>query len=99
MPHHLSSNTNKLLQGEAETQILAYGEQSNGAVQSCVAKPGLIDAPGEEKRTIPGVPNIDLQVIAAALLGQIINGFEKDTLSNADMIRIGQEALTRQQKA
>ena len=99
MPHHLSSNTNKLLQGEAETQILAYGEQSNGAVQSCVAKPGLIDAPGEEKRNIPGVPNIDLQVIAAALLGQIINGFEKDTLSNADMIRIGQEALTRQQKA
>ncbi|RFU34064.1 hypothetical protein B7463_g2296, partial [Scytalidium lignicola] len=81
-----------LLRGEAETQILAYGEQSNGAVQSCVVKPGLINAPGKEKRSIPGLPSIDLLDISAALLDQIVNGFEKDTLSNADMIRIGQKA-------
>ena len=96
MPH---VNANGPLQGETEAQILAYGEQSNGAVQSCVVKPGLIDAPGKEKRSIPGLPNIDLPDIAAALLDQIVKGFEQDTLSNADMIRIGQKALVEQQRA
>ncbi|KAJ5218112.1 uncharacterized protein N7498_000211 [Penicillium cinerascens] len=82
-----------LLRGEAETQILAYGEQSKGAVQSAVVKPGLIDSPERETREIPGLPHIDLPVIAAALLDQVTNGFEKDTLSNADLVRIGQKAL------
>jgi hypothetical protein len=56
-------------------------------------KPGLIDAPGAEKREIPGLPHIDLPDIAAALLDQVVCGFEKDTLSNDDLVRIGQRAL------
>lgn len=56
-------------------------------------KPGLIDAPGAEKREIPGLPHIDLPDIVAALLDQVIRGFEKDTLSNDDLVRIGQRAL------
>jgi hypothetical protein len=56
-------------------------------------KPGLIDAPGAEKREIPGLPHIDLPDIAAALLDQVIREFEKDTLSNDDLVRIGQRAL------
>jgi len=87
-----------LLRGEAETLILAYGEQSKGAVQACIVKPGLIDAPGRQRMEIPGLPHIDLVDIAAALLDQVINGFEKDTLSNADMVRIGQKALAEKQK-
>ncbi|KAJ5176057.1 uncharacterized protein N7482_001934 [Penicillium canariense] len=81
-----------LLRGETEALVLAYGEQSQGAVQSCVVKPGLIDAPGKEKREIPGLPHIDLPDIAAALLDQVVHGFEEDTLSNSDLIRIGQRA-------
>ncbi|KAH8672909.1 hypothetical protein BGZ60DRAFT_430205 [Tricladium varicosporioides] len=88
-----------LLRGEAETLIIAYGEQSKGAVQPCIVKPGLIDAPSRERQEIPGLPHINLPDIAAALLDQVVNGFEKDTLSNADMIRIGQKALDGQQKA
>ncbi len=84
-------------QGQAETEILAYGEQSNGAVESCVVKPGSIDAPSKPRREIPGLPHIELSDIAAAMLDQIVNGFEKDTLSNADMIRIGQKAWAEQQ--
>lgn len=80
---------NALLQGETETLILEYAAQSHGAVQSCVVKPGLIDAPGAEKREIPGLPHIDLPDIAAALLEQVVSGFEKDTLSNDDLVRIG----------
>lgn len=56
-------------------------------------KPGLIDAPGAEKRDIPGVPHVDLPDIAAALVDQAIRGFEKDTLSNDDLARIGGRAL------
>ncbi|KAJ5368591.1 uncharacterized protein N7496_008351 [Penicillium cataractarum] len=82
-----------LLRGEAETLILNYAEQSHGAVQSCIVKPGLIDAPGVERREIPGIPHIELTDIAAAMLDQVIGGFEKDTLSNDDLARIGQRAL------
>lgn len=82
-----------MLQGETETLILTYGEKSKGAVQSCVVKPGLIDAPGREKLEIPGLPHIELAGIAAALLDQVMNGFEKNTLSNDDLVRIGQKAL------
>ncbi|CAL5874895.1 uncharacterized protein PFLUO_LOCUS9197 [Penicillium psychrofluorescens] len=82
-----------LLRGETETLILTYGEKSKGAVQSCVVKPGLIDAPGREKLEIPGLPHIELAGIAAALLDQVMNGFEKNTLSNDDLVRIGQKAL------
>ncbi|KAH8697266.1 hypothetical protein BGW36DRAFT_427232 [Talaromyces proteolyticus] len=85
-----------LVRGEAETLILGYGEQSNGAVQACVVKPGLIDSPSRPKREIPGLPHIELTDIAAALLSQVVHGFEKDTLSNDDMVRIGQKALAEQ---
>lgn len=47
---------------------------------------------------IPGLPHIDLPDVAAALLDQVVNGFEKDTLKNDDMIRIGQKALVEKQR-
>lgn len=56
-------------------------------------KPGFIDAPGVERREIPGIPHMELTDIAAAMLDQVIGGFEKDTLSNDDLARIGQRAL------
>jgi hypothetical protein len=68
-------------------------------VEACAAKPGLIDGPGKEKRVVPGLPSIELREIAAALLDQVINGFEKDTLSNDDMVRSGQKVLAEQPNA
>lgn len=59
-------------------------------------KPGLIDAPGVERHEIPSVPHIELTDIAAAMLDQVISGFEKHTLSNDDLARIGQRALAGQ---
>ncbi|KAH8879524.1 hypothetical protein GQ53DRAFT_854612 [Thozetella sp. PMI_491] len=82
-----------LMRGEAESLILEYAQQSSGRVESCIVKPGLIDAPERPKRTIPGMPNIARTEIVAAMLDQIVHGFEKDTLSNSDMVRIGQKAL------
>lgn len=82
-------------QGEAETRILAYAEQSNGAVEACVVKPGMIDAPGKENRILPGLPNIDLRAFAATLLDQVVNGFTKDTLTNDEMVQIGKDVLAK----
>jgi hypothetical protein len=36
--------------------------------------------------------------IAATLLDQAINGFEKDTLLNEDLVSIGRRAMLDQQK-
>ncbi|KAJ0120089.1 nucleoside-diphosphate-sugar epimerase [Diaporthe amygdali] len=85
------------LRGEVETDILEFAEQSKGAVQSCITKSGFIKGPGKVVPEVPGLPLVELQDITAAILDQVINGFEKDTLSNDDLVRIGQKALKEQQ--
>lgn len=84
---------NELRQGEAESRILAYAEQSHGVVQSQIAKSGFINAPGKITPQVPGLPTIELAHISAALLNQAVEGFEKDTMLSDDMTRIGQKAL------
>ncbi|KAI0836481.1 hypothetical protein F5Y06DRAFT_273577 [Hypoxylon sp. FL0890] len=75
-----------LLRGELETRLLTMADESNGAVVSCIAKPGRIAGPGRDSQVVPGLPKIELSVIAAALIDQAVNGLEKDILSNDDMI-------------
>jgi len=83
--------------------VLDYAKDSNGAVEACVAKPGLIDAPGGMGlvrdigrlvlRTVVGLPKVEVGQVAATLIDQAINGFEKDTLSNEDLVRMGAKVL------
>jgi hypothetical protein len=78
-------------------------------MEACVAKPGMIDGPGRHgliQRTIInaghsliGFPKVDVKEVAAALLDQALNGFEKDTLLNEDLISIGQKFLSAQEKS
>lgn len=64
------------------------------------AKPGLITAPGKPITSIFAkaanfaglVPSIDRGIIVAAMLDQVIKGFDSDALLNDDLIRIGQVA-------
>lgn len=42
------------------------------------------------------IPNISVTELSAAILDQIVRGFEKEALSNADLVRIGQAALGKQ---
>ncbi|KAJ8099000.1 putative nucleoside-diphosphate-sugar epimerase protein [Lipomyces tetrasporus] len=98
-----------LMRGEAQSFVLNYAKDSRGAVEAAVAKPGLIDAPGKMSmamnalstigRSIIGLPKVDVHEVAATLIDQAINGIEKDTLLNDDLIRIGQKALAEQQKS
>ncbi|WP_394830007.1 hypothetical protein LVJ94_26220 [Pendulispora rubella] len=92
-----------LLRGDVESRVLEHAKESRGAVEACIAKPGLIDAPGRTGlmmktvqtigRSLIGLPKVDLGEMAAALLEQAVNGLEKDTLLNADLVRIGTKAL------
>jgi hypothetical protein len=88
-------------QGETENQVLAFADEHKELVEACVAKPGLMPKPGNPIQgafaTIMGwagvVPLINVSEVAAAMLDQVDNGFEKEPLENDDLIRIGKKAL------
>ncbi|OBT63707.1 hypothetical protein VE03_06186 [Pseudogymnoascus sp. 23342-1-I1] len=92
-----------LMRGETESRVLDFAKNSNGAVEACVAKAGIIDAPGRTGlvmrtvgsigRAIIGLPILDVSDMAAALLQQAVNGIEQETFFTADLVRIGQKAL------
>ena len=62
-----------------------------------MSKPGLITTPGQILKTVAAtvlkyvisLPNVDVTEISAAILHQVINGFEKEPLENDDLVRIG----------
>ncbi|OCT47174.1 hypothetical protein CLCR_02569 [Cladophialophora carrionii] len=91
-----------LLRGETENQVLAFAASHPGQVEVTVAKPGLILEPGNILHwlkswllwVVVSLPSITVVEIAAAMLDQVINGFEKDPLMNEDLVRIGQKALS-----
>lgn len=64
-----------------------------------MVKPGLVD--GETGRIVRGLQTVGFYMInmprvsdlAAALLQQVVEGFDSDTLLNEDLVRIGQKAL------
>lgn len=90
-----------MFQGETENRVLAFAADHKDALEVCVAKPGLITASGQYLKTIGAtlmkyvisVPIVDVAEISAALLHEVIHGFEKEPLDNDDLIRIGRQAL------
>lgn len=92
----------RYLQGETENQVLAYASSHETQLEASVAKPGLIGSSDSSilsriRATVlwygMSVPSIDVVEISAAMLDQVINGFEKDPLENADLVRIGKKVL------
>ena len=90
-----------LMRGETENRMLAFAAEHKDAMEACVAKPGLITAPGQYLKTIGATmlnlvgvfPKIDVSEVSAAMLQQVISGWEKEPLENADLVRIGRQAL------
>ncbi|KAI9158000.1 hypothetical protein HJFPF1_05985 [Paramyrothecium foliicola] len=79
------------MRGEIEETLLAFAQESQGKMQVQISKPGFIAGPGRQTPAVPGLPEVQLRDISAALLHQVLHGFEKDTLSNDDLTRIGQK--------
>jgi hypothetical protein len=72
-------------------------------VEVCVAKPAMINdgATFTTKSIVSFMikvatfkPCITVTECAAAMLGQTMDGFEKEPLENEDLIRIGQRVLS-----
>jgi hypothetical protein len=78
-------------------------------VEACITKPGLIAGPNRTTfaggifkavmRTLVCVPKVEATEITATMVDQVVNGFEKETLLNEDLVRIGSEVLQRQEAA
>ena len=88
--------------GETENQVLAFADKHKGAVEACVAKPGLIVAPGQYLKMMTAtvlqytasVPSISVAECSAAMLHEVVHGFTKEPLENDDLVKIGRQALT-----
>ncbi|KAI8949338.1 NAD(P)-binding protein [Xylaria longipes] len=84
-----------LMRGETENQLLALANELGG-IEVAVAKPGYITASGHLTRTamaamvklVSGIPSIDVVDLVAAMLDQVVRGFEKEPLLPEDLIRI-----------
>ncbi|KAK6825448.1 hypothetical protein PG987_012942 [Apiospora arundinis] len=83
-------------QGQGEVMVLDYAKQHPGEIEACVAKPGLITN-GTWKDTLMSAGlkvtglagSVRLSQVAAAMLRQVVNGFEKEPLQNDDLVRLG----------
>ncbi|KAH7210857.1 uncharacterized protein BKA55DRAFT_744271 [Fusarium redolens] len=79
-----------LMRGEVENQIMSFVKQHPGEVVACVARPGFIiddstDVQALKSRMHKDVPMIRVESVAAALLQQALNGFDKEILWTDDM--------------
>lgn len=96
------------VQSEVEQKVLALPKEYED-VQVTVAKPGVITTTKTWARSavqavysvnnILGrhgfLTNITTPQVAAAALHQVLHGFEKERLSNDELVHIGQEALKK----
>ena len=84
--------------------VLGFPSQYAGT-KVCIAQPGVVTNSTTWSRAILAfmfrgvnlvtrkIPNVDLREVSAAVISQAIHGFEKETLSNNDLVRLGQAAL------
>lgn len=91
-------------QCETELMVLKLAVEHAG-VEICIAHPGVVTnsttlsraALASMLRVINiftrAIPNVDRRALSAAVLSQAVRGFDKETLSNADLVRIGEAAL------
>jgi hypothetical protein len=84
---------------------LAFAASHPGEIEATVAKPGLILEPGNWGHwlrswllwLVASLPSIGNVEISAAMLDQVLNGFEKDPLVNDDLVRIGRKVLSERE--
>lgn len=83
--------------------VLKFAE--NDGVEVCIAQPGVVTNSTTWSRAAlaflfgiinvltRAIPNVSRRELSAAVLNQAVHGFNKETLSNADLVRLGQEVL------
>lgn len=91
------------MQGETATQLIDLAANHQTRAEVCIAKPGFITGNSGVLRGLFGtalwltgaVETIDVREVAAAMLHQVVCGFEgtDGVLVNAEMVKLGKEAL------
>ncbi|KGO75469.1 hypothetical protein PITC_081690 [Penicillium italicum] len=93
-----------IMRRNTELMILKFPAEKEG-VEVCIARPGLIANSTTWSRALVAnlfrivsrfgraLPTIQRSELAAALLNQVMDGFEKETLLNADLVRLGRREL------
>lgn len=101
---HHANVVSSSLQGVTEHKVLAFPTEHEG-VEVCIAQPGVITNSTSWSRAALAslfrvtniftrvFPNVSREQLAAAVLDLAMQGWEKDTLSNADLVRLGLAAL------
>ncbi|KAI4859821.1 putative nucleoside-diphosphate-sugar epimerase [Hypoxylon rubiginosum] len=82
------------MRGDTETKVLALAKEFD--VEATAARPGFITAPGDILKYVigtvvqwsVGIPTINVVDLAAVMLDQAVNGFEKDPLMPEDLAKI-----------
>ncbi|KZN94472.1 hypothetical protein EN45_046690 [Penicillium chrysogenum] len=94
----------RFIQCNTELMVLKFPTEKEG-VEVCIARPGVIANSSTWSRALVAnlfrivnlfgqpLPYVQRSQLAAALLSQVMDGFEKQTLSNADLVRIGQREM------
>lgn len=82
--------------------MLEVAAKSKGDLEVCVAKPGWITAATFSTRSIMAfvmrwtvsLPSVSVTECSATMLDQVTNGFDKEPLTNEDLVRIGRRVLS-----
>ncbi|KAK9785073.1 hypothetical protein SCARD494_12327 [Seiridium cardinale] len=93
-----------LMRAETETMVIDFAAQHG--FEGAAAKPGLISTDKTIGSSVVGAilratgifPGIRVEELSAALLQSAFNGFEKEPLTNEDMVRIGRATLQAQKE-
>lgn len=92
-------------QGKTESLILEYAASHPEEVRAVIPRPATITHPWGGFKSMRGmdllgatglVQTVRIEEVAAAMLDAIVNGAEKDTLTNSDLGRIGRRVLSSQ---
>lgn len=90
-----------------EKRVISFAEErKTSGWEACVVKPGLINSSNRLfwsalVRTVGmvGAPVVEVTECAAAMIDQVMNGFEKEPLECSDLARLGRKALGEDAKA
>ena len=111
MPQSFSSVAH-IQQGRTEKIVQEFGQEHGKFVDSHIVRPGMVWSHITFWRSVQAnmfratnlltraIPNIERTELAAAILDLAVNGFGKDQkiVPNADLVRIGRDALAKRAK-
>ena len=82
-----------ICQCEIETELIAYQAKYANKLDVCVARPGRVIDAGKNLDVQQG--SVEVDVLAAALVDQVVKGFEKDPVENAELAEMGRRVLQK----